>query len=137
MRNRKPYSKSMLLPATAASIRDRILRNHIALAALLAGQGNGHLLATLVETAYLAWYLQEAGFGSAERARFEDVERMIAAAAQRSERGAWSFEAEDGETAGWLIEYHEQQLLRAPVFAVRDAQQRLAHFVRSGRRSPW
>jgi hypothetical protein len=137
MRNRKPRSKSMLLPATAASIRERILRNHVALAALLAGQGNGHLLASLIETAYLTWYLQDAGFGTAERARFEAVERMITAAAQRAEDGAWSLEAEDSETAGWLIEYHEQQLLLAPVFAVHDAQKRLARFVRSGKPSPW
>ncbi|WP_323119211.1 hypothetical protein [Burkholderia alba] len=137
MRNRKPLGKSMLLPATTASIRERILRNHLALAALLAGQGNGHLLAALIETAYLTWYLQEAGFGSAERAHFEEVEHMINAAAERAEHGAWSLTGDDSRIAGWLIEYHEQQLLRAPVFAVRDAQKRLARFAQSGRRSPW
>ncbi|MFP3566217.1 hypothetical protein [Paraburkholderia sp. SIMBA_030] len=36
-----------------------------------------------------------------------------------------------------ILDLHEAQLLSAPVYAVGEARQRLLHFGKSNKRSPW
>lgn len=134
---RKPLGKTMLLPHTATFVREQSLHWHLALAAFQAGKGNGDLLAKLVKALYLAWYLQEAGFGAAERGLYLDAECILDAAARNASKNIWLIEAVDCLPITRILDFHEQQLQHAPVRAVGEAQQRVLHFGRSHKWSPW
>jgi hypothetical protein len=134
---RTPLSKPMLLPPTAVSVRKLVLRHHIALAAFHAGKGNGSLLAELVKALYLAWYLQVAGFGAADRELYLEAERLLDHAARNAHKDIWFIEAADSVSISRLLNLCEQQLLSAPIYAVGEARARLSHFSKSNKRSPW
>jgi hypothetical protein len=127
----------MLLPHTVAYVRELVLRNHLALAAFLDGRGNGNLLTKLVEALYLAWYLQQAGYGAAEHELYLEAERILDIAAQYASRDIWRIKPTDCLPIVRMLDLHEQQLLGAPVYAVDEAQARLLRFGRSEKRSPW
>ncbi|HEX7914022.1 MAG TPA: hypothetical protein VF534_38915 [Paraburkholderia sp.] len=134
---RKPLGKTELLPHSAAYVREQSLRWHLALAAFQAGKGNGELLAKLVKALYLAWYLQQAGFGTLEREHYLDAERVLDAAARGAGQNIWHIAPADCAPITRLLDLHELQLQSAPVFAIEEAQSRVAHFGRSDKRSPW
>jgi hypothetical protein len=111
----------MLLPYTVAYVRQAVLRNHLALAAFRCGQGNGELLAELVKALYVAWYLQDAGYGELDHALYLEAERILDLAARNASKGIWLIEAKDCLPVTRLLDLHEQQLLCAPVYAVNEA----------------
>lgn len=61
--NRKPLSKSSLLPMSAQSAREVSLAHHIALAACRGDSANRHQINELVRSVYMAYFLQRMGFG--------------------------------------------------------------------------
>lgn len=134
---RKPLDKAMLLPHPAAYVRGQSLRWHLALAVFRAGKGNGDLLAELVKTLYLAWYLQQAGFGAADHELYREAERILDNAARNTAKDIWLIESADCPAITSLLDLHERQLSSAPVYAIDEAQQRVLHFGKSDRRSPW
>lgn len=127
----------MLLPYTVAYVRQVVLRNHLALAAFRRGQGNGELLAELVKALYVAWYLQEAGYGGLDHALYLEAERILDLAARNASRHIWLVEEKDCPPVTRLLDLYKQQLLCAPVHAVNEARARIVHFGKSHRRSPW
>jgi len=134
---RKPLGKAQLLPHTVAYVREQSLGWHLALAAFKAGKGNGELLAKLVKVLYLAWYLQEAGFGAVEREVYLDAEHILDAAARGASRDVWIIETADCFPIIAILDLHERQLLGAPVCAVDKAEARVVRFGRSESRAPW
>ncbi|MFM0455068.1 hypothetical protein PQR21_32215 [Paraburkholderia nemoris] len=134
---RKPLGKAMLLPHPAAYVREQSLHWHLALAAFRAGKGNGNLLAELVKALYLAWYLQEAGFGAANDELYLEAERILDAAANNARKEIWVIDSADCLPIMRLLDLHEEQLSNAPVYAVAEAQQRVLRFGKSDRRTPW
>lgn len=134
---RKPLGKAKLLPHTAQYVREQSLRWHLALAAFQAGKGNGELLAKLVKALYLAWYLQQAGFGALERDRYLEAERILDAAARGASRNIWLIAPADCAPITRLLDLHEQQLQTAPVCAVDEAESRVVRFGKSEKRAPW
>ncbi|CAE6873612.1 hypothetical protein R69746_08616 [Paraburkholderia aspalathi] len=135
--HRKPLSKTMLLPHTASYVHKLVLHNHIALATFRAGKGNGDLLAELVKVLYLAWHLQEAGFDAADRELYPEVEGILDSAARNTSKDIWFIAAEECDPLTQILDLHERQLSSAPVYAVDEAQQRVLHFGKSEKRSPW
>jgi hypothetical protein len=127
----------MLLPYIVAYVRELVLHNHLALAAFRSGQGNGDLLAALVKALYVAWYLQEAGYGALEHALYLGAERILDFAARNASKGSWLIEASDCLPVTRLLDLHEPQVLSAPVHSINDAQARVVHFGKSDKRSPW
>lgn len=134
---RKPLDKTMLLPHPAAYVREQSLHWHLALAAFRAGKGNGNLLAELVKALYLAWYLQEAGLGAANDELYLEAERILDAAANNAGKEICGIDSADCLPITRILDLHEQQLSSAPVYAVAEAQQRVVHFGKSEKRSPW
>ncbi|QGZ65519.1 hypothetical protein [Paraburkholderia acidisoli] len=132
-----PRSKAMLLPPSVASVRQQCLQWHVALAAFLSAQGNGALLAQLCKAFYLAWYLCEAGYGSAEREWFVAVEAIIVAAARGGRDDLWRIDATDRPAVIRILDLHEQQLLSAPRHAITEAERRLMRFSQGDKTSPW
>ena len=134
---RKPLGKTMLLPHTVTYVREQSLCWHLALAAFQTGKGNGDLLVKLVKALYLAWYLQQAGFGAAERELYLEAERILDAAARSARNDIWLIAAADCAPITRILDLHEQQLLAAPVFAVGEAESRVVRFGKSDKRAPW
>lgn len=113
------------------------MRGHLALAAFRAAKGNGDLLAELDNALYLAWYLQEAGFGVANQELYLDAERILDNAARNASKNVWRIEAANCLPITGILDLHERQLQSAPVYAVAKAQQRVLCFGKSDKRSPW
>jgi len=134
---RRPLGKAQLLPHTAAYVREQSLCWHLALAAFKTGNGNGDLLAKIVKALYLAWYLQEAGFGGVQREVYLDAERILDVAASCASRGVWVIESADCPPIIQILDLHERQLLCAPVFAVAEAESCVVRFGKSEKRAPW
>jgi hypothetical protein len=134
----KSAAKAILLPLTLQSIRERSLRCHLALEALRAGSGNGHLLSELIHVLYVAWYLQEAGFGTADATLYAHAEQALERSAARA-TGADVWRLEDAEALALerLLALHDQQLQETPVKVIRDVHKRLARFAQSDRTAPW
>lgn len=131
-------AKAMLLPLTLQSIRERSLRSHLALEALRAGSGNGHLLSELIHVLYVAWYLQEAGFGTADATLYTHAEQALERSAARA-TGAdiWHLEDAEAHALERLLALHDQQLQETPVKVIQDVHKRLARFAQSDRVAPW
>jgi hypothetical protein len=60
--NRKPLSKSLLLPMSMQSAREKSLARHLAMVACRGGSGNRHQITELVRSVYMAHYVQRMGF---------------------------------------------------------------------------
>lgn len=131
-------AKATLLPPTLESVRSLSLRNHLALAALRAGSGNGHLLSDLIRVLYLAWYLREAGFGAVDRLLFpEAAEALERSAARATADDVWQVGPDDAAILERLLALHDQQLASTPVGVMLAAQRRLLRFATSDRKTPW
>jgi len=137
---RTPISKTILLLApTAVSVRKLVLRHDISLAAFHAGKGNGNLLAELVKTLYLTWYLQAAGFGAADHELYLKAERILDHAARNPHKNIWLIEAGDSVSISRLLDLCEHGRLdvrsaRPPLQRARVELRRVdRRSVRSGK----
>ena len=92
------------------------LRNHLALAALRTGNGNGHLLSQLIHALYMAWYLREAGFGTADHPLFRDAAEALERSATRATTtDVWKVSPDDAAVLERLLALHDEQLASTPV----------------------
>jgi hypothetical protein len=133
----KSAAKAML-PPTLQSFRAQSLRSHLALEALRAGSGNGHLLSELIQVLYLAWYLQEAGFGAADSVLYAHAEQALERSAARGKTNdTWVLDNDEALALQRLLALHDEQLLQTPVNAIREVHKRLARFAQSERSAPW
>jgi hypothetical protein len=133
-----PATKAMLLPPTAKSARALSLRHHLALAALKGGSGNGHLLTELIRVVYVAWYLQEAGFGATDLEHYLEAERTLASCGARAAgENIWQLDAADTSAIERVLALHDWQLEHVPISAMLEVQKRLTRFRQSGKASPW
>lgn len=89
-RPRRPLSKTMLLPVDVASARDQSLSYHLALATCRRGHGNNYLFNELMRTVYVAWFLQQAGYGDEPLELYKFAEYSVEAALTLAhESGEW------------------------------------------------
>jgi hypothetical protein len=72
--NRKPLSKSLLLPMSAQLAREMSLAHHLALAACRGDNANRHQINELVRSVYMAYFLQHMGYGDLPFACYERAE---------------------------------------------------------------
>ncbi|MFM0069571.1 hypothetical protein PQQ86_00165 [Paraburkholderia sediminicola] len=134
----KTSAKATLLPPTLEAVRSLSLRNHLALTALRAGSGNGHLLSDLIRALYLAWYLREAGFGTIHHASFpEAAEALERSAARATANNVWQVSPDEAAILERLLALHDEQLANTPVGVMLGAQRRLLRFATSDRKTPW
>jgi len=75
--NRKPLSKSALLPMPAQSARELSLAHHLALAACRGESANRHQINELVRSVYMAYYLQRMGYGEVPLECYEHAEAVF------------------------------------------------------------
>ncbi|MFM0078758.1 hypothetical protein P0D72_07690 [Paraburkholderia sediminicola] len=114
------------------------MRYHLALEVLKAGTGNGHLLTELIRVVYVAWYLQEAGFGAIDSGYYLKAERTLARSGARAvETNIWQLDLADTTVLERVLALHDWQLQRVPISAMFEVQKRLTRFAQGNKASPW
>jgi hypothetical protein len=129
--NRKPLSKSLLLPMAAQSARDMSLAHHLALAACRGDSGNRHQINELVRSVYMAYFLQSLGFGEVPFECYEHAEAAFEnALAVAAKSAQWIISEQDAPVIERLLALHDQQLSEAPMHWVVEAE-RLSNDIKS------
>jgi hypothetical protein len=135
--NRKPLSKSLLLPMAAQSARDMSLAHHLALAACRGDSGNRHQINELVRSVYMAYFLQRMGFGEAHFECYEHAEAAFEnALAVATKSAQWIISEQDAPVIERLLALHDQQLSEAPMHRVVKAERQLRQFLAGTGASP-
>src|SRR6202795_2990029 len=128
--NRKPLSKSLLLPMAAQSAREMSLAHHLALAACRGDSGNRHQINELVRSMYMAHYLQRMGFGEVPFECYEHAEAAFEnALAVAAKCAKWIISEQDAPVIERLLALHDQQLSAAPMHRVVEAEKQLRQFL--------
>jgi hypothetical protein len=126
--NRKPLSKSLLLPMAAQSARDMSLAHHLALAACRGDSGNRHQINELVRSVYMAYFLQRMGFGDIPFECYERAEAAFGnALAVATKCAKWMISEQDAPVIERLLALHDQQLIEAPMHRVVEAENNCAN----------
>jgi hypothetical protein len=135
--NRKPLSKSLLLPMAAQSARELSLAHHLALAACRSDSGNRHQINELVRSVYMAYFLQRMGFGDMPFECYEHAEAAFEnALAVAAKSARWMISEQDAPVIERLLALHDQQLSEAPMHRVAEAEKQLRQFLAGTGASP-
>src|SRR5476649_77197 len=106
--NRKPLSKSLLLPMSAQSARDMSLAHHLALAACRGDSGNRYQINELVRSGYMAYFLQRMGFGDLPFECYEHAEAAFENALAVATRSAkWMISEQETPVIERLLAPHD------------------------------
>jgi len=136
-RSRKHLTKAMLLPMNQTSAREQSLSSHLALVACRDGHGNRHLFNELMRTVYVAWFLQQDGYGSEPVGRFKAAEYAVEAALEMAHQSnEWVLARDAVPVFESLLALHDSQLSTAPLHKVIDAEHRLRRFLAGTAHSP-
>lgn len=136
-RPRRALSKTMLLPMDVASAREQSLSYHLALATCRNGHGNNYLFNELMRTVYVAWFLQQAGYGDEPLELYKFAEYAVEAALTLAhESGEWLLADDALPVFEKLLALHDSQLAVAPLHKVVDAERQLARFLHGTASSP-
>ncbi len=135
--NRKPLSKSLLLPMSAQSAREMSLAHHLALAACRGDSANRHQVNELVRSVYMAYYLQRMGFGEVPFECYERAEAAFESALTTAAKcGKWTISEQDAPVIERLLALHDQQLSQVPMHRVVEAEKQLRQFLAGTGASP-
>ncbi|BCG04667.1 hypothetical protein PPGU19_092350 (plasmid) [Paraburkholderia sp. PGU19] len=120
-----------------ASAREQSLSCHLALATCRRGHGNNYLFNELMRTVYVAWFLQQAGYGDEPLELYKLAEYAVEAALTLAhESGEWLLADDALPVFEKLLALHDSQLAVAPLHKVVDAERRLARFLHGTASSP-
>jgi hypothetical protein len=135
--NRKPLSKSLLLPMAAQSARELSLARHLALAACRGDSGNRHQINELVRSVYMTYYLQHMGLGEVPFECFEHAEAAFEnALAVAAKCAKWMISEQDAPVIERLLALHDQPLSEVPMHRVVEAEKQLRQFLAGTGASP-
>lgn len=134
---RKHLTKGMLLPMAEAAAREQSLSSHLALVACRDGHGNRHLFNEMMRTVYLAWFLQQEGYGQEPVNLFKTAEYAVEAALELAHMSdEWVLAEDTVPVFERLLALHDSQLATAPLHKVIHAEQRLRQFLAGTASSP-
>jgi hypothetical protein len=135
--NRKPLSKSSLLPMPSHSARELSLAHHLALVACRSDNGSRHQINELVRSVYMAYNLQRMGFGDIPFECYEHAEAALEnTAAVAAKSGKWILSEQDAPVIERLLSLHDKQLAEAPLRRVVAAERQLRQFLAGAGASP-
>src|ERR1700693_4032742 len=135
--NRKPLSKSLLLPMAAQSARELSLAHHLALAACRGDSGNRHQINELVRSVHMAYFLQRMGFGEVPFECYEHAEAAFEnALAVAAKCAKWIISEQDAPVIERVLALHDRQLSEAPMHRVVEAEKQLRQFLAGTGASP-
>lgn len=105
----------MLLPMPENAAREIFLVNHLTFAAWQRGAGSAYLFNELIRVIYLAYYVQDAGFGDADLIIYARAEAAMECVLQRAERSrAWTLDAHDIPLFEAVLRQSDRRLANAP-----------------------
>ncbi|CAE6792900.1 hypothetical protein R70006_04929 [Paraburkholderia domus] len=137
---RVPLTKVQLLPMDVASAREQSLSYHLALDSWRRGHGNGRLVNELMRVTYIAWFLQQAGYGSEPVELFKlaeyAAEITLAQAHNAGQTDAWTLDEDALPAFKSLLALHDAQLATVPLHRFDDAKRQLMAFLHDSARSP-
>ncbi|AUT66797.1 hypothetical protein C2L65_41790 [Paraburkholderia terrae] len=120
-----------------ASAREQSLLSHLALVACRDGHGNRHLFNELMRTVYMAWFLQQDGYGNEPVNSFKTAEYAVEAALELAHMSdEWVLAEDTIPVFERLLALHDSQLATVPLNKVIEAEQRLRHFLAGTASSP-
>ncbi|MBC8749482.1 MULTISPECIES: hypothetical protein [Paraburkholderia] len=120
-----------------ASVQKQSLASHLALVACRDGHGNGHLFNELMRTVYLAWFLQQDGYGSEPAGRFKAAEYAVEAALELAHAAdRWVLGEDAVPVFESLLALHDAQLATVPLHKITSAERRLRQFLAGTASSP-
>ncbi|MGY6159460.1 hypothetical protein [Paraburkholderia strydomiana] len=126
---RARHAKAMLLPMARQTADDLALRVHLALDALRRGDGGIGDAQTLTQVMLLTGFLAESGFGSATDEQLGEAERAIAKVFDTGrDTGRWMLDENGFAIFAQVATNYDQQLHRAPLWAVTEVSERLDRF---------
>lgn len=135
--SRKPLNKAMLLPMPETAAREISLVNHLTFVACRSGSGSAYLFNELIRMIYLAYYIQDAGFGDTDLIIYACAEAAMERVLQRAEHArAWTLDANDIPLFEAVLRQSDRQLANAPRHVHLGARHRLDCFAASNRTSP-
>ncbi|WP_235851069.1 hypothetical protein [Paraburkholderia piptadeniae] len=118
-------------------MREQSLTYHLALVACRDGHGNRYLFNELARAMYVAWFLQQPGFGAEPIGQYKTAERAVEAALTLAhESGEWILAEDVVPVFEKLLALHDSQLAVAPLHKVMEAERRLRHFLAGNASSP-
>ncbi|WP_454829845.1 hypothetical protein [Paraburkholderia xenovorans] len=119
----------MLQPISRATADELALRVHLALAAMHADAGSVRDAQTLTQTMILTGFIAEARYGAATYEQLVVAEAAISAAFDRgSDTGEWKLDEDAASLFAVIVTTYDQQLRRAPLWAIAEASERLDRF---------
>lgn len=134
---RQPLTKAMLLPMDQVSAREQSLSYHLALTACRDGHGSGHLFNELIRVAYVAWFLQQAGYGNVPVESYKTAEYAVEATLELAhESNEWILAEDAIPDFQALLALHDAQLPTAPLHKVIEAEHQLRRFLAGTAPSP-
>ncbi|MFL9936675.1 hypothetical protein P0D88_48705 [Paraburkholderia sp. RL18-103-BIB-C] len=122
-------AKTMLLPMPRATADELALRVHLALATMWAGAGSVRDAQTLTQTMILTGFIAEGGYGAATYEQLVVAEAAMSAAFDRGrDTGEWRLDEGAASQLAAIVTTYDEQLRRAPLWAVAEASERLDRF---------
>ncbi|MBW0451293.1 hypothetical protein EN871_31945 [bacterium M00.F.Ca.ET.228.01.1.1] len=126
---RARHAKAMLLPIARQVADDLALRVHLALDTLRRSRGGVDEAQTLTQVLLLTGFLAESGFGSATREQLAAADREIAKVFDIGrDTGIWALDEGGFALFAHIATNYDQQLHRAPLWAITEASERLDRF---------
>jgi hypothetical protein len=125
-------NKAMLLPIPRATADALALQVHLALASLRAGGADRDAQA-LLHAHVLATSMADAGYGTLTQAQVSAADAALLACYERGRTGAgWSLDGMEFDAVAAIVTVYDEQLQRAPLWALTEASERLERMGMSG-----
>jgi hypothetical protein len=122
-------AKAMLLPLPRSTADELALQVHLALDALRRGKGSVGDAQTLTQAMLLATFIVEAGYGKLTPEALRTADAFSAACFERGRAsGEWVLDPAGYEAFTAIVTVYDQQLQKAPLWAITDASDRLDPF---------
>ncbi|WP_321954980.1 hypothetical protein [Paraburkholderia bannensis] len=132
-----PSSIFLQRPLDEKTATEMALAHHLTFAACKSWAGTTRLVSELVRMVYLTFYVQCAGYGDTDIARFTDAEAALENCILRAgdDETCWIAPSECALVEP-ILRQADTQLFLAPRLALIDAYKRLDKFLRSSNESP-
>lgn len=129
---RQPLTRTMLLPLSAATVRETSLQNHLALEVLRRGQAQSVHLTYLLRTVLLTYLLRDKIKEGCDLEVFQTAEAALLRCSLRADNGEpRQLPETDIEPIEIILTLHDRQLARVPRHVHSAACQRVLQFAQS------
>lgn len=125
-RTNRPLTKAQLLPLSTDHVHRLQLQHHLALAALVSGQGDVEQLSCLTSVLHLSYFLRDTGAPDESLIPLLRADIALGACLERAARDeSWSLTADEQSAIAQLLLAHDEQLASVRMHRYLDAWEKL------------